>query len=337
MRAKFRYQVMIAALFLWGTVPVRAGGAGSTGAVFLKVPVGTRAIAMGETFTALADDASSVYWNPAGLSSLESREFMFMETFYLASINYHFIAIGSPLGRQHGVGLMANIFTMDPIEKWVEDPVTKKISQEGDFTVMLGNVAVGFSRRFSGRFRAGVAIKIIFQKIDEYPSTTFGADLGFIMKTGLSGFTVGGVIQNLGLPAKFKGTFPDPSDPSKEIPLGNGDPLPLTGKIGFGYQLSQGVIGLDITIPVDNKIRVSTGLEWWYTRYKVFQGAIRLGYKYQGAPDFNDLGTTLAGLSLGGGLRWNNENRGLQIRVDYAYQPFGDLGEVHRVGLTVGF
>ncbi|MGH7740228.1 MAG: hypothetical protein ACREL1_08800, partial [bacterium] len=36
--------------------------------------IGPRAIGMGSAFTALADDASAVYWNPAGLSQLSSYE-----------------------------------------------------------------------------------------------------------------------------------------------------------------------------------------------------------------------------------------------------------------------
>ena len=32
---------------------------------------GTRALAMGSAYTALANDYSGIYWNPAGLASLE--------------------------------------------------------------------------------------------------------------------------------------------------------------------------------------------------------------------------------------------------------------------------
>ena len=51
-----------------------AGGPGSTGAVELKIPVGPRAIAMGQAFVAVADDANAVYWNPAGLNQLGGSE-----------------------------------------------------------------------------------------------------------------------------------------------------------------------------------------------------------------------------------------------------------------------
>ena len=44
-------------------------------ASFLNVGVGARGLGMGGAYTALADDANALYWNPAGLSKLEKREF----------------------------------------------------------------------------------------------------------------------------------------------------------------------------------------------------------------------------------------------------------------------
>ncbi|MBI5554487.1 MAG: outer membrane protein transport protein [Elusimicrobia bacterium] len=38
-----------------------------------EVPYGTRAVTMGKTFTAIADDVSTIYWNPAGLTQLTGQ------------------------------------------------------------------------------------------------------------------------------------------------------------------------------------------------------------------------------------------------------------------------
>ncbi|MGE5411889.1 MAG: hypothetical protein ACM3MI_13085, partial [Clostridiales bacterium] len=42
--------------------------AGISAAQFLKIGIGGRASSMGDAFVAVANDASALYWNPAGLS-----------------------------------------------------------------------------------------------------------------------------------------------------------------------------------------------------------------------------------------------------------------------------
>ena len=46
---------------------------GSAGAQFLKIGVGARYQALGEASVAMANDAYSMYWNPAGLAEIGGR------------------------------------------------------------------------------------------------------------------------------------------------------------------------------------------------------------------------------------------------------------------------
>ena len=52
---------------------------GSTAAPFLNIAVGPRAIAMGGAFAATASDVTSLYWNPAGASRMESNSALFSD------------------------------------------------------------------------------------------------------------------------------------------------------------------------------------------------------------------------------------------------------------------
>src|SRR5215210_1298950 len=65
----------LAALLCGAARPSRAQGApAEEGALFLLVPVGARAVGMGQAVTAAEDGSEAVWWNPAGLARLEKRE-----------------------------------------------------------------------------------------------------------------------------------------------------------------------------------------------------------------------------------------------------------------------
>jgi len=57
-----------------------SGDGGQTGA-FLRRGINSKALAMGKAYTSVVNDASSIYWNPAGLSSVPNNEFMGMFSF----------------------------------------------------------------------------------------------------------------------------------------------------------------------------------------------------------------------------------------------------------------
>jgi len=73
----------------------QAGQAGE----FLRFGVGAKAIGLGRAFTSIADDASALYWNPAGLSTLPKvgATFMFMHLPMRAGASYNYLAAGIPM------------------------------------------------------------------------------------------------------------------------------------------------------------------------------------------------------------------------------------------------
>ena len=70
---------------------------GTTAAKFLSIGIGPRANAMGGAFTSIVDDASALYWNPAGAATLTKYEVMFTHTNLFKdldiSLNYAAIVI----------------------------------------------------------------------------------------------------------------------------------------------------------------------------------------------------------------------------------------------------
>src|SRR5213593_2554091 len=77
---------------------------------FLKIPVGARAIGMGGSFTAVADDATAPYWNPAGMVYLPYREVIVQHEERFGSLLNHdvmsgVLPLGGPTGKQGALGL----------------------------------------------------------------------------------------------------------------------------------------------------------------------------------------------------------------------------------------
>ena len=70
---------------------------------FLKIPVGPRAIGMGGDFTAVADDATAPYWNPAGMVYLPYKEVTAQRDWRFGSLLTHDHVGGVyPLGGEKG-------------------------------------------------------------------------------------------------------------------------------------------------------------------------------------------------------------------------------------------
>src|SRR5436309_7220574 len=66
---------------------------------FLKVPVGARAVGMGGAFTAVADDATAPWWNPAGMIYLPYREVIPQHAEQFGKlVNQDFLGVVLPLG-----------------------------------------------------------------------------------------------------------------------------------------------------------------------------------------------------------------------------------------------
>jgi hypothetical protein len=92
---------------------------------FLKAPVGPRAIGMGAAFTAVADDATASYWNPAGMVYLPYREVVAMHSEKFGNlVNHDYLTAVLPLGGATGRRLAGGVSV---IRMAVDDiPVTPR-------------------------------------------------------------------------------------------------------------------------------------------------------------------------------------------------------------------
>lgn len=282
---------------------------GTTSAAFLKIGVGARNISMGET-GAISDDINAIYWNPAGLVQLKSPEVSFMHAAWFETIKYEHLAFGYPIK----IGTLAcgiNYLSMSPIEKY--DNMGMKVDKT--YSPSDTAVTVSYARNL-GKIPVGLNLRFISSKIDNKSAGAYACDIGGIyngLQVASRTLQIGLVLQNLGTKMKFE----------KES-----DPLPMNIKVGSKYKLVDNklTLALDINKPIDNDIRINFGTEYVYKFNKDFLISGRAGYKT------NTKGLdTLAGLSVGMGFGFR------KYSIDYAWVPYGDLGQTHRFSILVKF
>ena len=88
--------VLLVSPFFLANADGGRGYAGTASANFLKLGVGCRYLAMGETGTAAADDVNALYWNPANLSLVKQGSLTLMQNAYADSVSYQVAAYAHP-------------------------------------------------------------------------------------------------------------------------------------------------------------------------------------------------------------------------------------------------
>jgi len=282
-----------------------AGGPGTAAGAFLKIGVGAKSVAMGEASTAVANDASAIYWNPAAVSKLSQKEISLMHNVWLAGINHDFLGYVHPFSR-FNFGIAVILLTMEPIPLTTME--TTWLTTE-NFTANSNAVLLNFSRK-EKYFLWGLNLKFVQEKIYNYSASAYAVDLGALYYWQKFGLDLGLSVRNVGTQMKF---------------IEESDPLPLEVRLGASHYLLKKklMIGFDISQPIDNKTGLHLGLQYQLVNFLL----LRLGYKYKFGG--NDIEGT--GLSAGIGVNWK------MLSFDYAFVPFGTLGDTHRISMSFRF
>ncbi len=307
-------RVLLLAVILIAQGP-RLKAAQSSAAQFLNLGFGARALGMGEAYSAVADDISSVYYNPAGLASgTEGRELSFSHAFHIQDTAVSQFAF---MRRPYAAAI--TYFSAGELEG--RGPSAELT---GNFTAR--DVAAQISRGFKlGAFDAGISGKVINQKIKSSGATSFAADAGLLYRFAGTPYSFGASLVNFGTRVKFEE---------------ESFSLPLKFKAGAAANFpSPGLLlALDLEFPDDGPAAARAGVE-----YKGLDSiALRLGYKTtaSGQRDailgrgFGDSASGVAGMYgffAGAGFEYAG------FKLDYALLPYGDLGTAHRFSVGMKF
>lgn len=301
-------------IILFFSLMIIPGSVLGAGASFLKMDVGARASAMGGAYTALANDVTSIYWNPAGLAKLNRTELNFMHNKWFADINYEFFAAAYPIENL----TFATSFTylyMDDIKEVLRDTGGNGNGRYWEtgkmFTAEDMALSVAFAQALAENLFMGANFKYIYESIENESASGFAMDVGAIFNpSNKLGF--GLVVQNIGPNMKFiKDEFA----------------LPLTYRAGVAYQLGKNFnLAFDIKKTKDEKLDFVAGIESLFGKWLALRFSSgtktddKLG-KFKGLP---------TGIAAGCGFNFGNS-----VTIDYAYVPYGDLGDTHRISISM--
>lgn len=322
-------KIIVIAIILAGATAttVRAkthpnAGAGTSIFPFLKMEVDARSMAMGGIGI-----TNSAWSNPAVLRETDSRKISFSHIQGFQQDDWNFISYqdhpeflrwGQGWGKG-GIGLSL-LHRGVNLENYDESGIKREDITTSDMVVVLSLAGIGpRSSKYAqhlldgGQLFWGVNGKFINSRVEEYKAQGFVIDTGFLYQFSkgelvfknyifsLENLTLGLSLQNIG-------------------PKVKGDSLPLILRAGGTYQCNDRfLLALGLEKPRDNWISIGLGGEYQISDILFLRGGYRTGI---------DEGP---GLSCGFGIKRQN------LQLDYAYVPYGKLGNAHRITVSVVF
>ncbi len=269
-RAFARPAVAAVLAVFWSTSP--CPGAADFGAAFLDNGVGVRAQGMGGAFAAVADDASAVFWNSAGLARARGADALLSGQ--RMSLDRKQYSLAASTNSRGGLGFgFALSYT------GVDDLMARAGSgaEIGDIDNSAYAVFFAVGLPLIGDLSAGAAVKIIRQNLEVIPD--FGAstgastangravDLGLQYRVGRT--RVGAVLKNLA--GKLDWTVRRSAQQSNKTE----EDLPLSLILGVAHQVTGGLlVAADVqTNNIDSY--ANAGIEYKISPMLSMRGGVR--------------------------------------------------------------
>jgi hypothetical protein len=291
---------------------------GTVGLKFLDIGVGGRALAMGEAYTAIANDASAIFWNPAGIGNIKNGDVFAGYSKWPADINLYSFAAAKryelPYFGTSSLGLAGTLLNTGLMNRTTEFDQDGEVS--GTFPYEDYWFGLSYAKYLTDRFCFGATVKYVHEQIDDFKVNSWAVDIGSYYETGFKTIRIGLAILNFGPDVHFK------------VPNAKAVPLPLTFRGGIAMDvlqndISKATLVAELAHPPDNNERYQFGGEYWLKEMI----AIRAGYK---------LNMDEGGFTAGAGFKWPFTSSA-SFSVDYAYNDWGRLKAVHRVSTSLSF
>lgn len=303
-----RKRLILISVFVFIFIWVYSEGE-TAGVSFLKIGMGARAASLGDAYTALSDDATAIYWNPAGLAQLQHKELNFIHNEWFENINYETISFVYPF-EDITIASSLNYLYTGKIEETTMSPPYKtgRVFEASDMAL-----SIALAQKLQENLFIGIGFKSIYQKIEKEKDNGYAIDAGLFYKLSQA-IKLGLTVQNLGSSIKF---------------IKEETPLPTTYRIGLAANKRDFTLTTDISKSNDNKITLSSGFEVLFGNIV----ALRFGYRHKDSnKELGKFRNISTGLTGGFGINLKDS-----IVIDYGFVPYGELEDTHRISLLIKF
>lgn len=331
----FLYITIFACVAFSSSFVAQTHKTGTTAAQVLKLNVGPRAMGMGGAYTASSMDILGMYWNPGGLSYINSAEAMFTHNalYADAGISYDYAAIAARI-EDIGVvgGFVGTLSTEDMLVRTETSPLGT--GQYFKFTSLI--IGVSFARNLTDNFSIGFNAKYVGEQVYNMSASAFALDIGTMYKIPiLNEFRIASCISNFGSKMKLDGRDileikeVNGNFIHQKIELDEFD-LPLTFRVGVAADLiktesNKFTFGVDAVHPNDHTEYINFGGEYAWNDLLFLRAGYNSTFEYGSEK----------GLTLGFGV--NIKAGYVQVKADYAYQSFGVLSDIQYISVGVSF
>ena len=312
-------RLAVACALVLAAAPVRAsdfsnGAIGTTGSEFLLMDTSARGIAMGGAMTAVTNDSSSIYWNPAGLAQVPRLSASFMHAQYIADITYEAASYAQRVNDAAVMGAGVRYLNGGSVTRTDVNAI-----EGGAFTPYSYVAELGWGQSIYDLSDSemdvamGVTARAIRSSLGIATANGYGADFGVQSRFYASEMTydVGLAIQNVGSGQKF--------DQVRNT-------LPTRVRFGAAVKPFKPLtLSLEAIGPINDSPSGALGVEYAVEIERGVKAAARGGIN---TLTYQSLGAAST-LSFGFGLTLTN------LSVDYAFVPMGVLGTAtHRVSIS---
>ncbi|MCX5778420.1 MAG: PorV/PorQ family protein [Elusimicrobia bacterium] len=285
---------------------VAASSPGTSIFSFLKICPAALNAGMGETYVTAA--APSAWENPAVLPWVGHPELTVSRIMYLSDISYSFLQYAHQIDMNTSIAGSLSYLGVPAMDRTVSDGSIAQYAEQGTFSSYDAAFSLSFGKRISRAFSYGVTVRGAQESIDS--SSTAGAmlSLGGFYRPPRSDWQAGFGVTNIG-----------PTVQGFDLPTGFF--AGVAGVICAHVFWSSEVIGY-----MDQIVDLRTGVEYEINHTLFWRAGYKYPLKDYGLGEFPNIN-----LTAGAGFQLNG------MVLDYAWVPYGDMGNTHRLTLSVPF